>query len=674
MDKNWHLMHIKEVFILMELELLGIPKQKINQLKRADIHSIEDLVMYFPRKYYDFRNLVPIRDIRDGEMCAIVGKLGEIKESKTLVYAKVTDSSGYCYAYWFNQKYLSKILKEGEEYILCGPAQIDTDFYNVRKIFPIMFDRDINKLRKIVPVYRKIKGMSDAYLQNLIADALKLVSSEDYLEENIVQRFNLISEYEAFQCIHQPQSPADIEKAKERFVFDDLFIFNFQLKNLHKDQDRTTRYPVQSCKSWTPLYHSLPFDLTDDQKKCLKFMYYTAKQGKRINALIQGDVGSGKTIVAVFMMALAAENGYQSCIMAPTEVLARQHYEELAERLKGLPFAIGYLSGNITAKQKRETLEKIKSGEIQLVVGTHAVIQDSVEFQNLGLMIVDEQHRFGVVQRETLLERYNNPHSIVMSATPIPRTLSMALYGDSIQVLTIKTKPKGRKPVITKKMTSDADVNEFMYQEIQKGRQCYVICPLIEDSESERMTDVESVNTVHKKLVKYFQKYPEVRISLISGKMKQKDIEEEIRKFANKEIDILVSTTIVEVGVNIPNASVMTVKNAERFGLAQLHQLRGRVGRSSHQSYCILQTPKEDDVKVDIMCQTNDGFEIAKKDLELRGPGDFLGVRQSGQNKYVMLMLAYPQLYEEISKLNDEIYRDPEWYAKYSFINEFELR
>lgn len=659
----------------MELELLGIPKQKINQLMNADIYCIEDLIKYLPRKYYDFRNPIPIKDIKDGDVCAIVGTVGEIKESNNLVYTKVTDSNGhFCYAYWFNQKYIAKILKEGQEYIFCGRTKIDEDFYNMKKIFPIMFDMNINKLKKIIPVYRKIKGMSDEYLEKLISDALKLVNSEDYLENKIVKQFGLLSEFDAFKIIHKPHTTEDIERAKERFVFDDLFLFNFQLKNLHKTKDQNTLYPISTCKTWNQLYHSLPFDLTDDQKKCLKEMYYIMRQGKRINALIQGDVGSGKTIVAIFMMLLAAENGYQSCMMAPTEVLAHQHYEELTRQLKDFPFRVGYFSGNLTAKQKKDILEKIKSGEIQLVVGTHAVIQDGVEFNKLGLMIVDEQHRFGVVQRETLLEKYQNPHSIVMSATPIPRTLSMALYGDSIQVLTIKTKPAGRKPVETCQMEKDDEINEFMLKEIQKGRQCYVVCPLIDDSESERMVGVESVNTVYKNLVSYFKKFPEVKISLISGKMKQKDIDEEIRKFANNETHILVSTTIVEVGVNIPNATVMVIKNAERFGLAQLHQLRGRVGRSNYQSYCILQSPKKDDIKVQIMCSTTDGFEIAKKDLEIRGPGDFIGIKQSGQNKYVMLMLAYPDLYEKISKLNDQIYADPIWYARYSFINEFELR
>lgn len=659
----------------MELELLGIPKQKINQLMNADIYCIEDLIKYLPRKYYDFRNSVPIKDIKDGDICAIVGTVGEIKESNNLVYTKVTDSNGhFCYAYWFNQKYIAKILKEGQEYIFCGRTKIDESFYNMKKIFPIMFDININKLKKIIPVYRKIKGMSDEYLEKLISDALKLVNTEDYLENKIVKQFGLLGEFDAFKTIHKPCTTEDIEKAKERFVFDDLFLFNFQLKNLHKVKDQTTLYSISTCKTWNQLYHGLPFDLTDDQKKCLKEMYYLMRQGKRVNALIQGDVGSGKTIVAIFMMLLAAENGYQSCMMAPTEVLAHQHYEELTRQLKDFPFQIGYLSGNLTAKQKKDILEKIKSGEIQLVIGTHAVIQDGVEFNKLGLMIVDEQHRFGVVQRETLLEKYQNPHSIVMSATPIPRTLSMALYGDSIQVLTIKTKPVGRKPVETCQIEKDDKINEFMLKEIQKGRQCYVVCPLIDDSESERMAEVESVNTVYKNLVSYFKRFPKVKISLISGKMKQKDIDEEIRKFANNETHILVSTTIVEVGVNIPNATVMVIKNAERFGLAQLHQLRGRVGRSNYQSYCILQSPKKDDIKIQIMCSTTDGFEIAKKDLEIRGPGDFIGIKQSGQNKYVMLMLAYPDLYEKISKLNDQIYADPDWYERYSFINEFELR
>lgn len=658
----------------MELELLGIPKQKINQLINAGITCVEDLVKYLPRKYYDFRKPVPIREVKDGDCCAVVGTLGELKQSGNLVYAKVTDKYGASlHAYWFNQKYLLRVLQPGQEYIFCGKIKINQDFYNAKQMFPILFDRSLSKLQKIIPVYRKIKGMSDEYLEKLIQDALRLVNPEDFLDTDIVNEFDLIGEYEAFQKVHCPKSPDDIEKAKERFIFDDLFLFNFQLKHLHKDINTSSPYPVSTCQSWWNLYGSLGFDLTPDQKQCLKFMYAMTKQKQRINALVQGDVGSGKTIVAIFMMLLMAENGYQSCLMAPTEVLARQHYEEIKERLKDSPYPVGYLTGNITAKERRETLEKIHNGEIRLVVGTHAVIQNSVEFEKLGLVIVDEQHRFGVVQREALLERYNRSHSIVMSATPIPRTLSMALYGDSIQVLTIKTKPKGRKPVQTMKMNNDKSVNDFMLKEIRNGRQCYVVCPLIEESDSERMADVESVTAVHDKLKTYFKNHPDVRIALISGKMKQKEIDAEIKKFQDKETDILISTTIVEVGVNIPNATVMVIKNAERFGLAQLHQLRGRVGRSSHQSYCLLQSPR-DDVKVDIMCETTDGFEIARKDLELRGPGDFIGLRQSGQNKYVMLMLAYPDLYEKIGKLNDRIYADPAWYSQYAFINDCELR
>ncbi len=421
------------------------------------------------------------------------------------------------------------------------------------------------------------------------------------------------------------------------------------------------------------LYNKLPFDLTKDQKECLKNMFSVIKQKKQLNTLIQGDVGSGKTIVAIFMMLLMAENNYQSCMMVPTEVLGQQHYSELKKILKDTPFKVGYLSGKLKTKEKKEILKSIELGEIQIVVGTHAIIQKDVLFKRLGLMIVDEQHRFGVVQREKLIEKHNRPHFITMSATPIPRTLSMILYGESTQVLTIKTRPQGRKVVKTYKVEKCEKIYEFLLKEIQKNRQCYIVCPIIEDSSSERMAEVKSANATYKEVKNYFEKFPEIKISFISGKMKKEEVEKEIKDFANNKTQILVSTTIIEVGVNIPNATVMVIKNAERFGLAQLHQLRGRVGRSNWQSYCILQSLKKDDKKIEIMCQTSDGFEIAKRDLEIRGPGDFIGTRQSGQNKYVMLMLAYPKLYAAINKLNDEIYKNSTWYSKYKFINELEL-
>ena len=318
--------------------------------------------------------------------------------------------------------------------------------------------------------------MSDKYLKKIIEDSLKLINTKDYLEDKIKKSFNLISEYDAFKNIHAPQSFENIKDAKKRFIFDDLFVFNFQLKRLNTINKKKTAYPISSFKTWKMLYNKLPFDLTKDQKECLKNMFSVIKQKKLLNTLIQGDVGSGKTIVAIFMMLLMAENNYQSCMMVPTEVLGQQHYSELKKILKDTPFKVGYLSGKLKTKERKEILKSIELGEIQIVVGTHAIIQKDVLFKRLGLMIVDEQHRFGVVQREKLIEKHNRPHFITMSATPIPRTLSMILYGESTQVLTIKTRPQGRKVVKTYKVEKCEKIYEFLLKEIQKNRQ-YIVCP-----------------------------------------------------------------------------------------------------------------------------------------------------------------------------------------------------
>lgn len=518
----------------MDLEVLGIPKAKINQLKNADIYSVEDLVKYIPRKYHDFRSPVSIRNLKDGDICAVIAEIKEIKEFDKVVNVRAEDGTGKIYISFFQQNYVAKILEVGTKYIFCGKVNIDPKYYT-KKMTPICYSKDIYKYKKIIPVYKKIKGMSDEYLENIISTALNIVGSEDFLEDKIVKQFNLISEYEAFKLSHRPRKPEDIEKAKLRFVFDDLFLFNFQLRNLGKDKDTKSNFNVTTAKSWKAMNDSLPFELTEGQKESLKNLYYTMKSGKRVNALVQGDVGSGKTMVAIFMALTGADNGFQTCVMAPTEVLAKQHFLEFEERFKNFPYKVGFLTGSMKAKEKKQMLEQIKSGEIHIVVGTHAVIQGSVEFHNLGLVIVDEQHRFGVVQREKLNNVKGKPHHIAMTATPIPRTLSMALYGDTIQVLSIKTKPKGRKPIITQRVQSDDEVNEFMLKEIQNGRQCYVICPLIEDSESQRMANIESANAVYNKLLKAFSKYKDIKISLITGKMKVAEVDAEIKKFANKE-------------------------------------------------------------------------------------------------------------------------------------------
>ncbi|MFW6024967.1 MAG: ATP-dependent DNA helicase RecG [Candidatus Woesearchaeota archaeon] len=659
----------------MDLDLLEIPKQKVNQLNKAGIEVLEDLVKYLPRKYYDFRSPAFIKDIEEEDYYAVVGRVISVKESGNCIYAKIKDDKGLSMGVsWFHQKYVKRILDIGEKYIFCGKISISKEYNNYKTMTPMFFNRDIDKFKKIIPIYKKIKGMSDSYLLNLIHKSLNLVGTGDYLELEVKNSFNLVSEYDAFKSLHKPLSMEDIKKGQDRFVFDDLFLFNFKLKAMKKAKEKSA-FTISRNKTWHKLYNSLPFELTTDQKKTLKNIFYRIKNNEILDDLVQGDVGSGKTIVAIFLMLLMAENGYQCCLLAPTDILAQQHYEDVKKMFKDYPLEVAFLSGSLKAKEKRDILKRIKSGEVHLIIGTHAAIQKSVEFNNLSLVIVDEQHRFGVEQRQSLVSRNNQstPHKIVMSATPIPRTLSLALYGDNITVHTIKTRPKGRKPIITKAMNKDTEVNQFMLQEIKKGHQCYVVCPLVDESDSEVMKNVISAKTVFKDLKTYFNNNKNVNIGLINGKMKKADIDEQIKLFTENKIQILVSTTIVEVGVNVPNSTVMVIKNAERFGLAQLHQLRGRVGRSDIQSYCLLQSPKNDK-KVEVMCRTSDGFEIAKEDLMLRGPGDFLGIKQSGQNKYIMLMLAYPKLYEQINNLNNSIYNDKKRYNHYKFINEYDLR
>lgn len=662
----------------MDLDLLAIPKAKITQLENSDIYCVEDILKYMPKKYYDFRK--PITDFRNlnqylenNDIVAIVGKIQTVTKRDKFVSARIVDNNNKAItAYWFNQAFVSNQLFQNQEYIFCGKLKENIDFKQIQ-IYPIMFSKDISSLKKLVPVYKKIKGMSDDYLKQLISKSLMIVPTGDFLDTDIIKKFNLKSEFDAFRFIHEPQTEFDIDSAKKRFLFDDLFVFNFKLKNEERLQPKTTNFTVSSCKSWTPLLEKLPFELTEDQKNVLKQMYSGIKRGKRLNALVQGDVGSGKTIVAVFLAFLGVENGFQTAIIAPTEVLAKQHYEEF---LKYIPEeeknTVVFLSGSTKAKEKREVNASISNGTAKIVIGTHAIIQPTVKYSNLGLVVVDEQHRFGVEQREYLLKQEKVPHLVNMSATPIPRTMAMAAYGNNIQIFNILTKPVGRKPIITKHIDNDRDCNEAIVREVLKGHQVYIICPLIEDSESERMSDIDSTQSVYSKLTDYFKNTDEIKIDVINGDMKQTEINEKINDFLLKKSNVLISTTIVEVGVNIPNATLIVIKNSERFGLAQLHQLRGRVGRSSIQSYCLLQTIKQD-IKADIMCSTTDGFEIAREDLKLRGTGDFVGVRQSGTNKYVMLMLSNPELYKQINELNEYIYNTPSQYEKYSFLNDFEM-
>lgn len=655
----------------MDLEALGITKARMNKFLSKGIETVEDLSRYFPRKYHDFRKPTLIHDIKDGDIVAVVGRLEEVKNfDKKFIKAKVSDSSGkIMYAVWFHQPYVINWLKVGMTYIFCGKVQIDPK-YGTKQMSPMYFSQEVQKYQKMIPVYSKIQGVSDDSLLNSIQSALTFMSHTEKVEPSVLSMFGLMKTSKALKAIHQPENEKELEEAKKRFVFDDLFEYAMQMYEHENTSFVKSPFTTPKFSQVTEFLKTLPFELTDGQREALRSISVNMKSGKRVHAMVQGDVGCGKTIVAILLMIVAAENGYQSALMAPTNVLAKQHYEDLVKKLEGTPFKVAFLSGETKAREKKEILKGLKSGEIHMIVGTHAIIGKDVVIPNLALTIVDEEHRFGVVQRNQLREKAKEGvHHISMSATPIPRTLALAMWGEQLDVYTIKTLPKGRKPVRTVLLTDEMRCFNGIHQQVQKGHQAYVVCPLIEDSESETMSEVDSVEKTYEKMTKHFAKNPEVKISMISGKMKPEEIGAEIERFARNETNVLISTTIIEVGVNVPNSTMIVIKNAERFGLAQLHQLRGRVGRGNFESFCVLLSNREDNPKLQAMVETTDGFKIAERDLELRGTGDFIGTKQSGQNKYVMLMMANMDLYVRIQQEVRKIQQDPRRLSHYQYLN-----
>ena len=644
------------------LDVLDIPTKKVKQLNKKGLYTLEDVAMYFPKRYEDYRQITPIRAVVPEEKCALVGQVIEVKTFATVVKAIIQDKAqDTIEIIWFNQPYIARQLRRGVDIIFCGTIQWNEPYQQMQMVSPMMWGEDIEKYQQILPIYSKVQGMSEDYLLNVIDNALLLVDKEERLMPDILDKYDLMGYKEALEAMHHPTSMEELQQATDRFIFQDLFVFSLKLSERSQKMTADTDIKITSSKQLKELMANLPFELTEGQKESVRFIYRKMTDGERVQALVQGDVGSGKTMVAILLMLILAENGYQSSLMTPTNVLARQHYNELKEQLEPLGYKIGLLTGDMKVREKKKVLKAIESRDISMIVGTHAVIQKDVVFHSLGLSIVDEEHRFGVTQRETLAERSQHIHSVTMSATPIPRTLALSLYGNMIDVLSIKTMPKGRKPVKTVLSTNEPAVYEAMARQIAEGRQAYVVCPLIEKSKAEAMADVDSVDATYEKMVQYYQAHhPHIRVGKISGRMKQADVNTEIKAFQEKEYDIIISTTIIEVGVNVPNASVILIKNAERFGLAQLHQLRGRVGRGNNQSYCVLLSKQADNPKLTAMCETTDGFKIAEKDLVLRGTGSFVGTKQSGDDKYVMLMLSYPQLYERIKEDTNHIVTSPE--------------
>ena len=622
------------------------PNRKKMLSNELGIETYGDLLEYYPYKYVDRSKVYTIHELTgDMPYVQVVGHILSFEtfvmsSRKERVVAHFTDGTAICDLTWFNGgKYAKQTYRIGTEYVVFGKPTV----FNNRINFTHPDLDDASKLdlsaMGLQPYYNTTEKMKKSGLNSRAVERLtkalveKLPPLPETLPDFIINTRYLMGRDEAFRTVHYPQNAKDLERARVRLKFEELFYVQLNILRYASDHRRKYRGYIfsQVGEVFNTFYHDhLPFPLTGAQKRVIREIRVDVGSGKQMNRLLQGDVGSGKTLVALMSMLIAIDNGYQACIMAPTEILAEQHLQTIMQFLDGMDLRVALLTGIVKGKRREEVLEGLLDGTIHILVGTHAVIEDTVQFARLGFVVVDEQHRFGVAQRAKLWSKSENPpHVLVMTATPIPRTLAMTLYGD-LDVSVIDELPPGRKPVRTthvfdSRMTT---LYDGIRQQIHEGRQVYIVFPLIEESEKSDLKNLEEGFEVLR------QVFPEFRLSKVHGKMKPKDKEEEMQRFVSGETQILVATTVIEVGVNVPNASVMVILDAQRFGLSQLHQLRGRVGRGADQSFCVLVTPfklsEETRKRIDIMCDTNDGFRIAEADLKLRGPGDLEGTQQSG--------------------------------------------
>ena len=621
-------------------KIKGIGDKTAKTFERLGIYTVEDMVEHYPRAYEVFDPPVPIATIQEGNVIAIEGSVCtsvEVKRIRNLqiISCRVRDASANMQLTWFNMPYLKTQLKLGYKFIFRGKVVRKNGMLTMEQP-KILSREDYAKQLKIMqPTY----GLTEGITNHTISKAIKNIFDEiefpeDYLPKSIIKKYKLISHKAALKDIHFPKNKEKIMIARRRLIFDEFFMFSLALRSLKENKKVWDNdFVIKPSKQCEMLEKNLPYELTNAQKKVWKEIQKDLVSTQVMNRLVQGDVGSGKTVIAALALLMTVESGYQGSLMVPTEVLAKQHYEELQKLYKPFGVSVELLVGSMTAAKKREAYARIKNHEVDVIVGTHALIQDKVEYSNLALVITDEQHRFGVRQREVFQEKGKHPHVLVMSATPIPRTLAIILYGD-LDISVIDELPARRLPIKNCVVDTNWRPNayRFIEKEVRAGRQAYVICPMVEESES-----IEAEN-----VIEYTEKLKEVlpmafRIEYLHGKMKPKEKNEIMERFANGEIHVLVSTTVVEVGVNVPNATVIMIENAERFGLAQLHQLRGRVGRGAYQSYCILVNGlpgRETKERLEILNKSNDGFFIASEDLKLRGPGDMFGIRQSGDMEF----------------------------------------
>ena len=626
---------------------------RVKLLNKLKIYTLKDLIEYYPRDYEDRSKPKNLYECTDGEEVLIeampTGRISEMHKGRmTISRLIVKDQTGTCYITWFNQGYLRDKFQPGRMYRFFG--KISNKNGRLEMNSPIYDEIDQSKnTGKIIPIYPLTYELKQTTLRRIIENGLLEVKGQmpETLPEYILKENNLWDINNTIERIHFPVEFSDFNKARERLVFEELLTTQLALLKLKNNYEHETD-GIQFSKDvyMSDVINILPFKLTKAQLRVLEEIDRDMESNKPMNRLLQGDVGSGKTVVAMIAAYKAVKSGYQATIMAPTAILASQHLESFQGILEELGIRTELLISSVTKKKKAEILEKLQNGEIDILIGTHAILEENVVFKNLGLVVTDEQHRFGVKQRGTIASKGKNPDVIAMSATPIPRTLALILYGD-LDISIIDELPPNRKKIETYAVRKNMEerVNNFIRKQITEGRQAYIVCPLVE--ENEEMEGLQSVIELAEKYQK--ETFSEYKVAYLHGKMKPKEKDEIMERFKNGEIQILIATTVIEVGVNVPNASIMVVENAERFGLAQLHQLRGRVGRGEYQSYCILKYEGNSETirqRMKVMCDTNDGFIISEKDLELRGSGDFFGTEQHGLPEFKIA-----NLFEDIAVL-----------------------
>lgn len=628
-----------------------------NILKKRKMETVEDVCQLFPSKYYDFSFISPLNTNRLDKNHAFVCKLVsyELKKQSSLYIVRCTLHDIYtqnelCVS-WFGTTEMYNVLKKdyhpGDTCFIGGKLKAS----NKKNLFfmsnPIIFKKyDKESDCHIYTAYEKIRGISESNFERIINECLEHATIPDKVPRELLHKYNLMSKDEAIREMHKPSSVEGVKKAKYRLNIDDLLYFALQLEEKKRNLPAGSVYGIHSLAITTKIIENLPFQLTEDQKSAYEELVNRIRSGKRLNALIQGDVGCGKTILAFLLMFVMADNGFQSVLLAPTQVLASQHYNELKEMAAQYNIDVVYIANGLKKKEREAILKSIEDGSALMIVGTHSVLSKEVKFHDLGLSITDEEHRFGVLQREEITTKAKaGMHTVTMSATPIPRSLSDVLLSTT-EVFNIQSMPNGRKPIQTAICASQNTIFQFIKKEIEKGHQAYVVCPLIEDKQGV----MEGILSVEQTYTEYANIFGKNAVAVLNGKMNEDETEKVIRSFKNGEIKILVSTTVVEVGVNVSNATVIVINNAERFGLASLHQLRGRVGRGNSQGYCILNSVHKNNKRLLALCKYKNGFQIAEADYALRGSGNILGTEQSGSNYYVELSMRYPDLFSELQK------------------------